>query len=122
MSGYGIEFEKELTSLINKYNIDSNLNTPDFILAAAMRRILPMLSSFVAERDHWWGFVPEIGNPHIASHGRSFPPLKNRFADLKTADKVFETLNYLMNDGGWTPEAIREFQNQAVKRIFELSV
>ena len=33
-------FENELRSLINKYSLENDLNTPDFILAAFMKNCL----------------------------------------------------------------------------------
>jgi hypothetical protein len=34
------EFRKELESLLNRYNIDDNMNTPDYVLAEFIIRCL----------------------------------------------------------------------------------
>lgn len=49
-------FEKELTILLNKNSIDSQTNTPDFILAAQIMRLLEAIRILNATRDDWHGF------------------------------------------------------------------
>jgi hypothetical protein len=78
-----LTFEKELTKLINKYSLDATLNTPDFVIASAMRQLLPLLSVFNMKRDGWWGFVPEIGNPHMKTE-----PKPNRFKDVTDIESL----------------------------------
>jgi hypothetical protein len=44
-----IEFEKELSSIINRYNIDNELNIPDFILSKNIATDLKALKSMNEE-------------------------------------------------------------------------
>jgi hypothetical protein len=48
------EFERELTSLINKHNLDSISNTPDYIIAKAMIGFYSTLSESIAARSKWF--------------------------------------------------------------------
>ena len=52
------EFEHELESLLNRYSIENESDTPDFILALFLRRCLNMWASAVQARDRWYGFKP----------------------------------------------------------------
>jgi hypothetical protein len=57
------EFERELSSLINRYSLENGSNTPDYILASYLRRCLYNYNTTVTERDKWHGmsdrcFVP----------------------------------------------------------------
>lgn len=56
-------FEKELEELINKHCIENDSNTPDFILAAFMRKCLDAFNAGVNRRDKWYGISPEPGWP-----------------------------------------------------------
>ncbi len=58
-------FEKELEQLINKYSIENESNTPDFILASYLRDCLNAFNKITKERDKWWGVTPRIGNKHL---------------------------------------------------------
>jgi hypothetical protein len=59
------DLERELTSLLNRYCAESVSDTPDFILANFVLESLKVFNETTRRRDQWWGFVPEIGNPHI---------------------------------------------------------
>jgi hypothetical protein len=50
------EFEKELSTLINKHSIEGNSDTPDYILAAYMNECLHAFTHAVNTRDIWHGF------------------------------------------------------------------
>ena len=56
-------FQVELSALLNKYGFDSNTDTPDFILAAYLRRCLSTWRFGVGYRDEYFnvdhGAVPE---------------------------------------------------------------
>lgn len=52
------EFEKELEHLINKYSIENETNTPDFILASYVCNCLYVLESAIKARDLWYKFKP----------------------------------------------------------------
>lgn len=49
------EFIKELTSIINKYSIDSELSRPDFLLAQLLVDHLSSLHSLEKQYDKWKG-------------------------------------------------------------------
>lgn len=53
-------FERELTSLINRYSKENQSNTPDFILANYIIRCLDAFSATTIERDMWWGTNEKI--------------------------------------------------------------
>lgn len=52
------EFEKELETLINRYSIENESNTPDFILAEYLRGCLNVFAKTVAAREKWYGREP----------------------------------------------------------------
>jgi hypothetical protein len=49
------DFEKELAALINKYSLENESNTPDFILAAFLVESLRVLGTTMRQRDGWFG-------------------------------------------------------------------
>lgn len=51
-------FQKELTSLINRYSKENDSNTPDFILAEYINNCLKSFSHTIHLRDQWYGFKP----------------------------------------------------------------
>jgi hypothetical protein len=48
-------FERDLTLLINKYSMENQSNTPDFILAEYLRGCLNAFSFAVRHREQWYG-------------------------------------------------------------------
>ena len=48
-------FRKELEVLLNCHSIDSDLNTPDFILAEYIIKCLTNLKITTIDRDTWFG-------------------------------------------------------------------
>lgn len=50
------EFEKELTSLINRYSIEWRSETPDFVLAKYLEGCLTNFAVAVLKRDQWYHF------------------------------------------------------------------
>jgi len=56
------EFEKELEHLINKHCLENDSNTPDFILAKAVRGFIETFSTAVMEREKWYGRAAEPGS------------------------------------------------------------
>lgn len=62
------EFQKELSSLINKYSRENMSDTPDFILAQYLEGCLTNYSIAVTKRDQWffgktvWGYKAEKEN------------------------------------------------------------
>ena len=51
-------FLQELTDLINKHNIESQSNTPDYILADYLNHCLAVFSAITNERARWYGENP----------------------------------------------------------------
>ena len=47
------EFKKELEVLINKYSIENDSNTPDYILANYLFSCLEAYNKSVKSRDKW---------------------------------------------------------------------
>lgn len=47
-------FEKELQTLINKYNLENKSDTPDFILAEYLKNCLEAYNKAVQARDKWF--------------------------------------------------------------------
>jgi len=51
-------FEEELRKLINQFSIETESNTPDFILAQYMLGCLSNFNLAVRNRDTWYSFKP----------------------------------------------------------------
>ena len=49
------EFGIELCSLLNRYSVENDSDTPDFILAAHLISCLNAFSNSVKARRSWWG-------------------------------------------------------------------
>ena len=52
-------FHKELETLINKYSIENDSNTPDFILASYLHDCLGAFNNAMIHRDKWYGIEQE---------------------------------------------------------------
>lgn len=52
------DFEKELTSLINRYSRENRSDTPDFILAQYIDSCMTAFDAAVLRRDQWYGRDP----------------------------------------------------------------
>lgn len=48
-------FEKELENLINRYSVENESNTPDYILVEYLRNCLDVFTSAVVARENWYG-------------------------------------------------------------------
>jgi len=56
-------FKRDLTSLINKYSLENESNTPDFILANYLMSCLRNFNNITNTRSKWYGQkAPEIKN------------------------------------------------------------
>lgn len=51
-------FEEELRSLLNRYSIENESDTPDFILVDFILGCLNSYNTAMKERDAWHGFAP----------------------------------------------------------------
>ena len=49
-----VEFEKELTQLINRYSLENRSNTPDFILAKYLVMCLVCVDHAIGVREAWY--------------------------------------------------------------------
>ena len=47
------DFEKELTTLLNRYSMENDSDTPDYILAKYLTGCLDVFNNIVAERRDW---------------------------------------------------------------------
>lgn len=52
------DFQQELSALINKHSIEDESNTPDYILAQYIRKVLSAYNECIISRDEWYGFNP----------------------------------------------------------------
>lgn len=48
------EFETELTNLINRYSMENDSNTPDFMLARYLKGCLDNFGKIMSARDLWY--------------------------------------------------------------------
>lgn len=49
------QFERDLTSLLNRYSKENDSNTPDFLLAEHMIGCLKLFNAIVGKREKWYG-------------------------------------------------------------------
>jgi DNA-binding XRE family transcriptional regulator len=62
-----MNFHDELTSLLNKFSIENESDTPDWILAKYIAGCLDNWNQSVAARDKWWGHKTWSQNESIES-------------------------------------------------------
>jgi hypothetical protein len=57
-------FVQDLTALLNRYSVENDSNTPDFILAEYLLKCLETWNATVTHRDKWYGrgFTDESAN------------------------------------------------------------
>lgn len=55
-------FEKELEQLINKYSLENQSDTPDFILAAYVIQALENFNAATKQREEWYGRQPRVSD------------------------------------------------------------
>ena len=51
------DFKRELTTLLNRYSIENNSDTPDFILAEYILKSLEAFETATKIRDEWYGDI-----------------------------------------------------------------
>lgn len=49
---------KELEAIINRYSVENESDTPDFLLAIYLSECLKTWAKVVKARDDWYGFKP----------------------------------------------------------------
>ena len=52
-----IDFEKELTDLINRHSMENGSDTPDYLLAAYLSQCLEIFNAVTMLREKWYGRV-----------------------------------------------------------------
>lgn len=57
---YGSDFQKELMTLLDRYCIENESDTPDFILSQYMRECLNSYNVATLARDRWYNFDTTI--------------------------------------------------------------
>lgn len=55
---YALEFQKEIEQIVNKYSMENESNTPDFILANYIIMSLDAFNKTVELREAWYGRAP----------------------------------------------------------------
>ena len=63
-----IEFGNELRSLLNRYSIENESDTPDFILAAYLLACLAAFNNSVKERQVWYGESKTVPVANATGH------------------------------------------------------
>ena len=53
------EFQKGLENLINKFSMENESNTPDFLLAKYLRNCLANYNEITKAREAWYGREPK---------------------------------------------------------------
>jgi hypothetical protein len=53
-------FVQDLTALLNRYSMENDSNTPDFILAEYLLKCLETWNATVTHREQWCGRVPRL--------------------------------------------------------------
>jgi hypothetical protein len=60
-----LDFEKELKQLINRYSVENESDTPDFILAQYVMLCLNAFNEASNAREKWYGRGPAlVSTPH----------------------------------------------------------
>lgn len=55
------EFRRELASLLNRYSMENESNTPDYMLADYLIECLRALDRTIRTREQWYGRNPDRG-------------------------------------------------------------
>ena len=59
----GRSFKRELTQLLNRYNVENHSNTPDYLLAGYLLQCLQVFEWTIKSREEWHGRPVDAGNP-----------------------------------------------------------
>ena len=88
------EFIKELSHLVNKHNIDNELNTPDFILAEYVFSCLTVLQNQIRDRENWFGAYLRPGCVEINSAETKVtrPPRKEEYSTVTLPKPITDHL------------------------------
>jgi len=64
------DFKKELEILINKFSMENESNTPDFMLAQYLYDCLQAFNHVMKSRDKWYDYMPgkiQVTNKNVRS-------------------------------------------------------
>lgn len=96
-------FQKELESLINRYSIENESDTPDFILAQYVRACLTAFATASNARQRWYGWSLEPGqDPKRIRLPREEPEVSIPVKDGE-APRVPSTRRFLSHSSGPRP-------------------
>ena len=105
-------FQEDLKNLINRHNMESGSNTPDFILAEYLTRCLTIFEATTEERTHWYGLAHEDVDDMKAIRAKPNccggcvpPPTVGDIIKETGVNQVVKTLN----EGDLTDEEWREY-------------
>lgn len=56
-------FRTELQDLINRHSMENGSDTPDFLLAEYLTRMLEVFDGIVSKRAKWYGHLDINGEP-----------------------------------------------------------
>ena len=87
MSNKHSEFKKELEGLINRYSMESESNTPDFILADFLKNCLSAFNVAVCARSSWYGDHTTISSGRPLEIGKEAGWAKDADAPNYKADE-----------------------------------
>ena len=82
-----VDFIRELALLINKYSMENDSNTPDFILAEHLYDCLMNFNFRVKRRDKWYGVVLSPNEKKFTGKSMS---IEDRYICLITKDQDFK--------------------------------
>ena len=71
------KFIEELEGLINKYSLENDSNTPDFILAQYLNGCLKIFNETVNNREKWYCRLDEPKSINILDDNTGNPPFKD---------------------------------------------
>ena len=75
-------FEKQLSSLLNRYSMENGSNTPDFILANYLHKCLENFNETSKAREKWYGKSLSIGGGSVPIDPQpDFKPIEPDFFD-----------------------------------------
>ena len=60
-------FINELTALLNKYSLENESDTPDFLLAQYVFHCLEIYATITKQRDKWFRFDPCAKNKPLTA-------------------------------------------------------
>lgn len=93
-------FKKDLETLINKYNIESGSDTPDFVLTEYIVNCINSFNSIIRNRDKWYDFNPHKKNIIDESERNKNKPgiINLNLTGMKEFNKILDIIRDLNNN------------------------